>query len=179
MNTIVSEFDAKKNKCWCELKLWPDDVSWEGWLVIRWDSGKANCSHLTTPAENPNENCGGGGRGGGWDPARPSPPTYSSLQPQRSDREKVRELNHGTWEWACTWKCTPFSLSIIHFLNLFYLNWLNDMLSRYSGDLLFTLVTPSIKYIFDTRSDTLWPHSFSVTWKKILCISRMQTWWQR
>lgn len=166
----------QQNKCWCELKLWPDDVSWEGWLVIRWDSGKANCSHLTTPAENPDENCGGGGRGGGWHPARPSPPTYSSLQPQRSDREKVRELNHGTWEWACTWKCTPFSLSMIHFLiNLLYLNWLNDMLYRYSGDLLFTLVTPSIKYIFDT----LWPHSFSVTWKKILCILRMQTWWQR
>lgn len=61
-------------------------------MMITWANlGRGNCSHLWTPAENPHEDCGGGGRGDGWDPARPSPSTHPPLQPQRSDGEKVRE----------------------------------------------------------------------------------------
>lgn len=97
-------FDRRVNGHNCQLVCEDEKNCWwieavVGWLVIGWDLGRANCSHLWTSAENPDENCGRGGRGGGWGPARPSPPTYSPLQPQRSDREKVRELNRWTWEW--------------------------------------------------------------------------------
>lgn len=40
-------------------------------------------------AEDPNEDCGGRGGGGGRDQARPSSSAHSPLQPQRPDREKV------------------------------------------------------------------------------------------